>query len=69
MMIDWPTSRPTRSAMLRASASVGPPAANGTIHVIGLAGQFWAWADTAVSRAAAASAPRTKAGKHCMVVS
>ena len=38
MMICWPSSLPMRSPTMRAIRSVGPPAANGTIRVIGLAG-------------------------------
>src|SRR5262245_58412674 len=35
----WPSTSPSASACTRALASMPPPAANGTIRVIGLAGQ------------------------------
>jgi len=38
MMICWPSCVLVRWAMSRAMASVGPPAAKGTIQVSGLAG-------------------------------
>ena len=43
-------------AMSRATVSVGPPAANGTMTVIGLVGKSWA-AATAASAASASPAP------------
>ena len=38
MMICWPRSLLMRSPTMRAITSVGPPAENGTIMVIGLVG-------------------------------
>src|SRR5260370_38359154 len=38
----WPRISLIRCAMTRPSTSVGPPAANGMIIVIGLAGEGWA---------------------------
>src|SRR5687767_8627157 len=55
MMNCWPTSLPMRSPMMRANRSVGPPAAKGTIIVIGLVGQAWPKAGAAASTRAAAS--------------
>jgi hypothetical protein len=34
MMMGWPSDNRMRPAMMRASVSVGPPAANGTTSVI-----------------------------------
>src|SRR5436190_14201595 len=39
MMNCWPSSLPMRSPTMRAIRSVGPPAAKGTMMVIGLLGQ------------------------------
>ena len=55
----WPSTSPIASACRRALASMPPPAANGTISVIGRLGQSCAGAVAVnVIRAAAASAIR-----------
>ena len=42
MMICWPSVSPSVGCRMRASVSIGPPAANGTTMVIGRLGQSWA---------------------------
>jgi hypothetical protein len=37
--IDWPSSSPMRCAWMRALTSIPPPAAKGTMSVIGRVGQ------------------------------
>ena len=39
MMICWPSVSPSAGCRMRASVSIGPPAANGTTMVIGRLGQ------------------------------
>src|SRR5947209_4246170 len=53
MMNCWPSSFPMRSPTMRATTSVGPPAANGTMMVIGLLGNVWASAGAATLAIAA----------------
>ena len=58
MMIGWPSASDRRGITARVTTSATPPAANGTMKRIGLAGQAWAKADTlktvpAVARARA----------------
>ena len=57
MTTDWPSDVRMRSPRMRASVSVGPPAGNGTIIVIGRDGKVCAWTGatppTAMAKAAA----------------
>ena len=55
MMICWPSVSPSAGCRMRASVSIGPPAANGTIMVIGRFGQ---------SCAAAGAASAARAGER-----
>lgn len=55
--MDWPSATPICSATVRAITSEVPPAANGTIMVIGRLGKSWAKAaDVSDSAAIAANA-------------
>jgi hypothetical protein len=51
----WPSSSPIRCANNRASTSLGPPAANGLIMVMGRVGHCWASTWVAKLNEAAAS--------------
>ena len=55
MMIGWPSVSPSVGCRMRASESIGPPAANGTTMVSGLLGQSWAPALEANAASAATS--------------
>ena len=55
-MTRWPSVAVRRSAITRATMSVGPPAPNGTMMVIGLLGNGWACACGMIDNAIAAQA-------------
>jgi len=55
MMIGWPSVSPSVGCRMRASESIGPPAANGTTMVIGRLGQSSALAPETNAASAAAS--------------
>ncbi len=55
-MTRWPSDAVRRSAITRATMSVGPPAPNGTMMVIGLLGNGWACACGMIDNAIAAQA-------------
>ena len=53
----WPSSSDIRGVMMRATTSIGPPAANGTTIVTGRAGQSCAEAATVATANAASAVP------------
>src|SRR5262245_21951831 len=73
MTMVWPSTAPSRSEMMRAMPSVGPPGGNGTMILIGcLAGQAWACSGLAArpatrSAAAAHSAVSSKVRMDCVM--
>jgi hypothetical protein len=61
--ICWPSTSPSRRAMIRPSKSVPPPGANGTTIVTGRSGQFWAAAGlTPLTKAVNARSTRRMVG-------
>src|SRR5262245_50988345 len=69
MMMDWPSEPCMRSATIRATTSCGPPAAVGTINMIGRDGYPSAPAACAtVARAAAAAAREINRRRECLIM-
>jgi hypothetical protein len=65
--IFWPSTFSSSAAVTRVTWSVEPPAAQGTIRLIGLVGfQFWACAAPASANANAAAAQRVRKVRACM---
>src|SRR3954468_24695 len=59
-MMGWPNVSPSAGCRMRASESIGPPAANGTTMVSGRLGQSWAAAGETNSSAASSAMGRNR---------